>query len=106
MRVHVDVAFDAFLSHVSPAVARHPLPLALRTLVLAETALLALIRSQAFALWSRLQWKRTHSAHGSRILVLVYGLEQGALPCSSGRGLAPKTKSCSFEAKKGEKPLF
>jgi len=44
VRIDVDVALDAFLAGVGPAVARHPLPLAARTLVLAETALLALVR--------------------------------------------------------------
>lgn len=46
--VNVQVALDAFLSHVGPAVAAHPLPFALRTLVLAKAALLALVRSEAF----------------------------------------------------------
>jgi len=44
------MALDTLLSHVRPAVARHPLPLALGTFVLSETPLFALIRSQAFAL--------------------------------------------------------
>jgi len=44
VRVDVDVALDALLARVGPAVARHPLALAARTLVLAETALLALVR--------------------------------------------------------------
>jgi len=44
VRVHVDVALDAFLPGVGPAVARHPLPFAARTLVLAKTSLLTLIR--------------------------------------------------------------
>lgn len=48
MRIDVDVAFDALLAGVGPTVARHPLPVALGTLVLAEAALLALVRSNAF----------------------------------------------------------
>jgi len=47
--VHVDVALDAFLPHVGPAVPRHPLPLALGTLILPETSLLALVRSETLA---------------------------------------------------------
>jgi len=43
------MTFDALLSHVRPAVARHPLPLTFGTLVLAETPLFALIWSQTFA---------------------------------------------------------
>lgn len=49
------MTFDALLTHISPAVARHPLALALGTLVLAEAALLALIRRQALALGSCLR---------------------------------------------------
>ena len=44
-----NMTLDALLSHVGPAVAAHPFPLALGTLVLPETSLLALVRGQAFA---------------------------------------------------------
>ena len=47
MGIDADLALDAVLRHVGPAVARHPLALALRTLVLSEAALLALVGSQA-----------------------------------------------------------
>jgi hypothetical protein len=43
--IHVDVALDAFLPHVGPAVPRHPFPLALWTLILPETPLLTLVGS-------------------------------------------------------------
>ena len=56
--VHVDVTLDALLAHVGPAVAAHPLPLALGTLVLPKTPLLALVRRQALALRSRLKTQR------------------------------------------------
>lgn len=49
------MAFDALLTHIGPAVARHPLALALGTLVLAEATFLALVRRQALALGSRLR---------------------------------------------------
>lgn len=49
------MTLDALLAHIGPAVARHPLALAFRTLVLAEASLLALIRRQALALRSRLR---------------------------------------------------
>lgn len=45
MWVNIDVALDAFLPHVGPAVPGHPFPLALWTLVLSETPLLSLVRS-------------------------------------------------------------
>jgi hypothetical protein len=57
MRVDVDVALDALLPHVSPAVSAHPLALALGALVLAETPLLALVRGQTFTLGAGLQDK-------------------------------------------------
>ena len=50
MRVDQNVTLDALLTHIGPAVSAHPLPLALRALVLAETALLALVWGQTFAL--------------------------------------------------------
>lgn len=46
--IDIDVALDALLTMVGPRIARHPLSLALRTLVLAEAALLALVRCFAF----------------------------------------------------------
>lgn len=49
------MTLDALLAHIGPAVARHPLALALGTLVLAETPLLTLIRRQALAFRSRLR---------------------------------------------------
>jgi len=55
VRVNVDTAFDAFLSHVGPAVSRHPLSLAFRAFVLSEASLLALVRGQALALRTRLK---------------------------------------------------
>ena len=55
VRIDVDVALDALLAHVCPRVAGHPLPLALWALVLAETALLALVRSHTLALGTRLK---------------------------------------------------
>jgi len=48
MWIDVDVALDAFLTGVGPAVSRHPLSLTPRTLVLAETAFLALVRRHRF----------------------------------------------------------
>jgi len=51
MWIDVDVALDAFLTGVGPAVSRHPLSLTPRTLVLAETAFLALVRRHRF--WPR-----------------------------------------------------
>lgn len=45
-----DVTLDAFLSHVGPAVAAHPLAFTLGALVLAKTTLLPLVRGQTFAL--------------------------------------------------------
>lgn len=55
MGIHVYVTLDALLAHIGPAVARHPLALALGTLVLAETPLLTLIRRQALAFRSCLR---------------------------------------------------
>jgi len=48
MWIDVDVALDTFLTRIGPAVARHPLSLTPRTLVLAETTLLALIGRHRF----------------------------------------------------------
>lgn len=56
MWIDVDVAFNAFLSHVCPRVSTHPFSLAFWTLVLPETSLLPLIRGQALtfrtSLWT------------------------------------------------------
>ena len=51
------MTLDAFLAHVSPTVARHPLSLAFRTLVLSKAAFLALVRGQTLTLWTSLQKK-------------------------------------------------
>lgn len=55
MRVNVDVALDALLSHVGPGVSAHPLPLTFRTFIFAEAPLLSLIWSQAFTFGSSLR---------------------------------------------------
>ena len=52
MRVHVDVAFDTHLSHVSPAIAAHPLALATWAFVFAKASFFPLIRCKSFAFWS------------------------------------------------------
>lgn len=49
------MTLDALLAHIGPAVARHPLALALGTLIFAKAPLLALVRRQALALRSCLQ---------------------------------------------------
>lgn len=51
VRIDIDLALDAVLTNVCPAVARFPLSLALRALELSETALLSLVRRQAFFAW-------------------------------------------------------
>lgn len=48
------MALDALLPMVGPRISRHPLPFALRTLVLAKAALLALVRRFAFGLGTSL----------------------------------------------------
>lgn len=55
MWIDVDVAFDTFLSHVSPGVATHPLPLTLRALVLSKASLLPLVGCQSFTFGSGLR---------------------------------------------------
>lgn len=50
VRVDVDVALDALLSHVGPRVAAHPLPFTLGALVLSEASLLPLVGREALAL--------------------------------------------------------
>ena len=55
MRVDHDVTLDALLSHVGPAVAAHPLALALGALVLPKAPLLALVGRQALAFWTSLK---------------------------------------------------
>lgn len=54
VRIHVDMTFDAFLTHVSPRIPTHPFPFALGAFILAETALLALIWGQSLASGTRL----------------------------------------------------
>lgn len=53
--VHIDMAFDALLTHVGPGIAAHPFSLAFGTFILPEAAFLPLIRCQAFAPWPGLQ---------------------------------------------------
>ena len=53
--IHIYTALDTFLSHVGPAVPRHPLPLALGTFVFSEASLLTLVGCQALTLWPSLQ---------------------------------------------------
>lgn len=48
MWIDVDVAFDAFLSHVGPGVAAHPLPFTFGALVLSKASLLPLVGCQPF----------------------------------------------------------
>ena len=55
MGIDADLALDAVLRYVGPAVARHPLALTLGTLVLAEAALLALVGSEAVLARTSLQ---------------------------------------------------
>jgi len=74
-RIHVYVTLDALLAHIGPAVGRHPLALALGTLVLAEAPMLALVRRQALALRSRLQNKLIRRQNpGRSFLALFSGL--------------------------------
>lgn len=56
--IDVDVAFDAFLSHVGPGVATHPLPLTLGALVLAKASFLPLVGCQSFPLGSGLSQQK------------------------------------------------
>lgn len=49
MRININMAFDAFLSHVGPRVSTHPLPFALWALVFTKAPFLALVWSQSFA---------------------------------------------------------
>ncbi len=58
MWIDVDVAFDAFLSHVGPRVATHPLSLTLGALVLSEASLLSLVGCQPLTFGSGLQEAR------------------------------------------------
>lgn len=53
--VHIDMALDALLAVVGPRIPRHPLSLTLRTLVLSETAFLALVRGFPFRFWTSLR---------------------------------------------------
>lgn len=72
MRVHIDVALDAFLPHVGPGVPAHPFSLALGTLVLTEAALFALVRGQTLSFGSCLENKKQTQrvrVHQDKILV-------------------------------------
>lgn len=61
--VDVNVALDALLSHVSPGVAAHPLPLTLGALVLSEASLLPLVGRQPLAFWPGLKSNKTTLRH-------------------------------------------
>ena len=60
-RIHHNIALDAALPNIRPAVARRPLSLALRTLEFTKAALHSLIRCQTFFTWSRLQKKHINN---------------------------------------------
>jgi len=60
VRVDVNLALDAALRLVRPAVGRFPFPLALGALELPEAALDTLIRSLSFLVRPRLNDKETH----------------------------------------------
>lgn len=55
MRIDIYMTFNAFLTHISPAVSRHPFALAFGTFVLSEASFLSLIRRQTLALWTCLE---------------------------------------------------
>ena len=57
--VDIDMAFDALLPHVSPAVSAHPLPFALGTFVLPKAPLLTLVGCQALSFWTCLYSKES-----------------------------------------------
>ena len=48
MRVDIDPAFDAFLTHIGPAIATAPFTFTFWAFELTETSFLALVRGQAF----------------------------------------------------------
>lgn len=54
MRININVALDALLSHVSPGVSTHPFSLAFGALIFTEAAFLALVWGQAFSLGTSL----------------------------------------------------
>lgn len=58
MRINIDVALDAFLSHVGPTVPRHPLSFAFGALVLTKTPFFPLIRSQTLSFRTCLKHKK------------------------------------------------
>ena len=85
MRVDHDVTLDALLSHVGPAVAAHPLALALGALVLPKAPLLALVGRQALAFWTslKIQVKTIAAAAASYFIqmgVRACGLQIASLP--------------------------
>lgn len=65
MRIHVDVALNALLPHVGPRVPAHPFSLALGTLVLAETALFALVWGQTLAFGASLEDRKQTQGIGA-----------------------------------------
>ena len=73
VRVDHDMTLDAFLSHVGPTVAAHPLAFTLGAFVLSEAALLALVGRQALAFWPSLQTRVgvTSVLFGPHVHVLV-----------------------------------
>ena len=85
MRVDHDVTLDALLSHVGPAVAAHPLALALGALVLPKAPLLALVGRQALAFWTslKIQVKTIAAAAAGYFIqmgVRACGLQSTSLP--------------------------
>lgn len=58
VRVDVDVALDALLSHVGPGVAAHPLSLTLGALVFSEASLLPLVGREPLPFGSGLKGTR------------------------------------------------
>lgn len=81
VRINHDVALDALLSHVGPAVAAHPLPLALGALVLPKATLLALVWCQTLTLRARLR----------AVLDVVSLVEAQVAQVGAGRTLARLT---------------
>lgn len=63
VRINVNVALDALLSHVSPGVSAHPFSLAFGALIFTEAAFLALVRGQAFSLGTSLKKTKKKSSN-------------------------------------------